>query len=142
MTDRVHEAIPAPDDPRILRHVAIGATGYRLLTWDTNRRDELGKSVLGYVFGCAEQPRLFLGEDFSCSPGVPVDADATLRALIEFLTLCPGDTDPEYFDSYTMDQLAWCDSDDCAEVHLWSLDPDRDSDSLPFTDLTSEPWWS
>jgi hypothetical protein len=33
-----------------------------------------------------------------------VDADATVLA---FLSLKPGDTDPEYFEGYTLEQLAF-----------------------------------
>jgi hypothetical protein len=32
-----------------------------------------------------------------------------VRALMGFLTLRPGDTDDEYFDRYTPDQLAFAD---------------------------------
>ncbi len=51
---------------------------------------------------------LFEGEDFGCSPMHGIDSDATVAAIMAFLTLRPGDTDPEYFADYTPEQLAYC----------------------------------
>jgi len=39
------------------------------------------------------------------------DGDETIAALLSFLSLRPGDTDDEYFDDYTEDQMEW------AEMH-------------------------
>ena len=50
-------------------------------------------------------------EDFAGSPLHADDSDETLRALIGFLTLRPGDTDPEYFEHYTERQRQFCDQD-------------------------------
>jgi hypothetical protein len=36
------------------------------------------------------------------------DSDATIASLMTFLTLRPGDTDAEYFESYTPAQLDYC----------------------------------
>lgn len=51
---------------------------------------------------------LFEGEDFGCSPCHAVDSDATVEGIMSFLTLRPGDTDAEYFESYTQAQLNYC----------------------------------
>ena len=51
---------------------------------------------------------LFEGEDFRCSPLHGHDSDEAVRALMTFLTLRPGDTDREYFDKYTPEQLEYC----------------------------------
>ena len=39
-----------------------------------------------------------------------IDSDQAVAALMGFLTLKPGDTDREYFDAYTPEQLAWAQS--------------------------------
>lgn len=51
---------------------------------------------------------LFEGDDFSPSPCHAIDSDEAVAALMGFLTLRPGDTDGEYFDNYTPEQLAYC----------------------------------
>jgi hypothetical protein len=48
---------------------------------------------------------LFEGEAFAGSPLHADDSDATVAALLAFLTLRPGDTDSEYFDGYSPAQL-------------------------------------
>lgn len=34
----------------------------------------------------------------ACAPGTPIDSDECLRNILGFLTLRPGNTDPDYFD--------------------------------------------
>ena len=58
---------------------------------------------------------LFEGDDFRPSPLHAWDSDATIEALLGFLTLRPGDTDAEYFARYTPAQRAFC------EQHAESL---------------------
>jgi hypothetical protein len=109
----------SPDD--LLRDVRLEAiTGriFRLRLWDTNTYDHLGKSRLAYRFE-QTSPRdtgetvavLFEGADFCASPCHAVDADETVRALLGFLTLRPGDTDADYFANYTDAQRSFCDTD-------------------------------
>lgn len=56
---------------------------------------------------------IFEGHDF----GLPVgyahadDSDQTIKSLMSFLTLRKGDTDDEYFENYTQEQLDWSDSE-------------------------------
>src|SRR5262245_31662472 len=79
---------------------------FSLTMWDTGRFG--GKWLLGYRLTMRENGRrtvLFQGEDFGCSPMHAIDSDASVEALMGFLTLRPGDTDREYFKSYTQDQL-------------------------------------
>lgn len=83
---------------------------FTLTTFYTGRRDELGKSVLRYRLTMREGKRtktLFCGEDYHVSPLDPIDSDAACAGLLWFLTLRPGDTDPEYFENYTDAQLAF-----------------------------------
>lgn len=51
---------------------------------------------------------LFEGTYFGCSPMHAIDSDASVRALMGFLTLRPGDMDAEYFDDYTDTQRDYC----------------------------------
>jgi hypothetical protein len=62
---------------------------------------------------------LFEGNDFGCSPLHAIDSDDTIAALMSFLTLRPGDTDADYFDSYTDVQRAYCDQH--AEALAWTV---------------------
>lgn len=83
------------------------ADRFVLKLWDTHSVDRYGKSILAYKF--FDDGRLiFKGEDFHCSPLHAIDSDETVAGLIAFLSLKPGDTDPEWFDRYTPAQLAWC----------------------------------
>ena len=86
--------------------------GFRLDLYDTHVTDD-GHHVLAYRLfdGEVDEPDLpvFEGADFGCSPMHAIDANATIRSLLNFLSLRPGDTDPDYFDSYTPRQVAWRD---------------------------------
>ncbi len=106
-----------PEAPAYLRSVRF--TPYRkdmgpiftLHLWDAERRIH-GKNAVGYRLTMKETgaPRtvLFEGEDFGCSPCHAVDSDATVEGIMGFLTLRPGDTDREYFDDYTAEQMDYC----------------------------------
>ncbi len=75
---------------------------------DTGRTDSRGCSVLGYELR-HEGAVVFEGEDFRGSPLHADDSDATVAAILSFLSLKPGDTDREYFESYSPEQLEWAD---------------------------------
>jgi hypothetical protein len=59
---------------------------------------------------------LFAGNDYSPSPLDNVDSLDTLIGLFSFLTLMPGDTDEEYFQHYTKDQLIFANGCLCEEL--------------------------
>lgn len=85
-----------------------------LATWDTGNADWRGVTTQGYCLrqfdsGTRTWTTLFEGADFNGSPLHADDSDETLRVLLSFLTLRPGDTDAEYFENYTSAQLAYCD---------------------------------
>ncbi len=79
---------------------------FKLEIFDTGRRDWRGQTRLAYRFADGDKV-IFQGEDFAGSPMHPDDSDETLAALLGFLALRPGDTDRDYFDSYTPEQLDW-----------------------------------
>jgi hypothetical protein len=88
-------------------HVCSGeAKEYRLELYDTSRADRDGKSVPAYRFFYRGR-LVFSGADFHGSPLHAVDADATVAGLLAFLSLKPGDTDPDYFQGDTPEQLAF-----------------------------------
>jgi len=96
-----------------LRHVRL-ESGHTLRTWDTGRTRGTGmmaRTRIGYEFKDPRGAVLFRGDDFGPSPMHADDSDATLRALLGFLTLRPGDTDREYFADYTPAQMAFAQND-------------------------------
>lgn len=114
----------------VLRDVALD--GYRLTTWDTGRHDRMWKSIIGYeLMRPSDGVVIFRGEDFACSPLHAIDSDECLRSLLSFLTLRPGDTDRDYFDGYTDDQMSFAEQD-AERLAMWA---DR-SDGPPFIDWT------
>ena len=63
---------------------------------------------------------IFQGRDFSPSANCfqdPLGRESRCH-LLNFLTLKPGDTDSEYFDSYTPEQLEWADSQENENASL------------------------
>jgi hypothetical protein len=78
-----------------------------------NGRDRLSYRLVMIEGGHGSVPRtrtvLFTGTDYGCSPLHSIDGDGSIAGLLGFLTLRPGDTDAEYFEAYTPEQLAYCD---------------------------------
>lgn len=99
------------------------AYSFSLAMWHTGLFDSRGSERMGYRVRCLRsrdtsfkgdrvfQPGqvIFQGEDFHGSPLHASDSDRTLGSLVGFLSLRPGDTDAEYFESYTDLQLAFAD---------------------------------
>ena len=74
----------------------------------------------------SDNKSIFEGEDFSPSPQHSVDGIEAVCGLLGFLTLKPGDTDQEYFDDYTPEQLEWCQGNDAEEIGLIVYDIEND----------------
>jgi hypothetical protein len=71
---------------------------------------------------------LFSGSDYRHSAcHQPFGLDSIL-ALLDFLTLCPGDTDREYFDKYTEPQLNWCRTMECQDLRTYLYDYEAGSE--------------
>jgi hypothetical protein len=93
-----------------LRHVVISPYAkdmgprFRLIIWDAGVTQD-GRNLVGYRLSEVGGEVLFTGEDFSPSPHIAIDADEVIACLVGFLTLKPGDTDPDYFAKYTQAQL-------------------------------------
>jgi len=119
----------------LLRDVDI--EGYRLRLYDTGTTTDGTHQRLAYDFTApGETVPLFEGSDFGASPIHAIDSDETIRSLLCFLTLRPGDTDREYFDDYTMAQLDFTRTD-AERLSLYAMDPeDLDEPPAPFQDWT------
>lgn len=126
-----------------LRHVRL-ESGHTLRTWDTGRTRGTGmmtRTRIGYELRDPSGAVLFSGDDFGPSPMHADDSDVTLRGLLGFLTLRPGDTDAEYFADYTPAQLAFATSDAAQLLaFIYSDDPSIvDSDNAgKFDDIDAE----
>lgn len=116
-------------EDQILRHVVMrpyrkgmGPT-FRLVTWDTyNRRG--GRDLVGYaLFASDATEPVFAGTDYGPSPMSAIDSDAALRDLLGFLTLRPGDTDCEFFETYTPAQHAFA-AQHAETLGLYALEED------------------
>lgn len=120
--------IPKPTDTNVLRHIQLDE--YRLLLWYAFKQDRLGKDILGYAL-IKDDKAIFLGEDFHASPLNANDADETVRSLLCFLTLRPGDTDSEYFENYTADQYNFAMDGSAERLSLYC----EDECPIPFEDI-------
>jgi len=109
----------------LLRHIRIGGV-FELKMWATSRTDNRGQTIIAYDFRRVgtDEP-IFAAEDFAGSPMHSDDSDDAVEALLGFLTLRPGDTDQDYFDNYTKEQMDFCLSQQCetmqfeASEHAW-----------------------
>jgi hypothetical protein len=79
---------------------------FRLELYDTGKPipDVPMRTYLGYKF-YHKGTLVFEGEEFKPSPLHTDDGDQSVGALLAWLSLAPGDTHREYFDSYTPAQL-------------------------------------
>ena len=66
-----------------------------------------GTGHCAYAFFDGGTEPIFQGADYKPSPLHVWHSDLSVAGLLSFLSLQPGDTDDEYFESYTADQLAW-----------------------------------
>jgi hypothetical protein len=90
---------------------------FTLRLYDTYLRDNRGQTYLAYTLKMGARNAvpggdeiLFTGQDFAGSPMHSDDSRETALALLNFLTLRPGDTDADYFKDYTKRQLWFCDT--------------------------------
>lgn len=114
---------------------ALEDTGYELgLEYRGISYENYGKSRMGYYLARPDGAVLFQGDDYFV-PGVCDDGGAA-TGLLGFLTLKPGDTDEEYFDDYTPEQLDWCQSGDCEELALLVYDWDSGDGGEEYNDDT------
>jgi len=103
---------------------------FKLILFDTGRVDHRGCGCIAYELyeGTArfsgKDKLLFSGDDFYGSPLHAIDSDESMRSLLSFLTLRPGDTDPSYFEHYTAGQREFCDQH-AEALSMFSIDPEE-----------------
>jgi hypothetical protein len=116
-----------------LRDVDID--GFRLRTWESDKPDHRknGQNYIGYEFFDRNGTVLFTGEDFGHSPMDAIDSDETLRCLLGFLTLRPGDTDSEYFENYTPEQMSFAETE-AEYLSVWAMEPNPEYPEQVFMD--------
>jgi len=100
---------------QMLRKVRLEASKDRpfiLELWDTLQREggAFGRCFLGYRLTGPEGV-VFEGEDYSPGASTAIDSDESLRGLLGFLTLRPGDTDTGHFENYTPEQIFFTEQD-------------------------------
>lgn len=82
-------------------------SGYTLTMRQTDKRDSTGHILVKYSLTDDKHRVLFEGDDFGASPMHSPESKESACALIDFLTLKPGDTDSEYFKDYTPEQMTF-----------------------------------
>jgi len=80
------------------------------------------KYQVKYWFKNPDNKVIFSGNDFYPSPMVKPESKESAKHLLSFLTLQEYDTDSEYFDNYTDDQLNFRDSQDCENLQFYTMD--------------------
>ena len=88
-----------------LFYLGLDKIGYRLTMRE--HYNSIGGRILKH-WHAKPETILFEGSDFRPSPLHSVDGDQTVKTLMTFLTLRPGDTDTEYFADYTETQKDYC----------------------------------
>lgn len=131
--DEVDRILPRgliPDPLRDLELMRIvNIDGYKLRLFDAQGRDEAGRWQVGYQFINPKGVTLFSGIDVYTHSGV--DSNQTVREILGWLTLKPGDTDDdEYFAKYTDEQMDFAQSE-AENLRFYALDPESDDDETP-----------
>lgn len=94
----------------LLRTLRLNRTTLRVFDMEKSRGSN--HHCLGYQFKVGKKI-VFEGTDFGCPFHQPIDSLATAYSILSFLTLRPGDTDKEYFEDYTAEQMEWARSSKC-----------------------------
>ena len=94
--------------------------GFRLELYDLNKRVD-SHWMIGYRF-FDHKTLIFEGLDYGSSPMYAIDSIESIYGLLGFLSCRPGDTDDEYFESYTQRQLDWVNSDRCEVLSNYVYD--------------------
>jgi hypothetical protein len=117
----------AQEEDNLLRDVDVD--GYRLRMWDAGVKYERGqhRNYISYEFADPSGKVIFSGDDYSPGMGTSIDGDEAVRGLLGFLTLSPGDTDDEYFEKYTPEQMDFAQSN-AEALSLWGMDPQEDDE--------------
>lgn len=100
---------------------AKGGPSFRLTMYEVPGYAPTGQKLVGYRL-LFNGKVLFEGKEYGVSPLHAEDSDEAVAGLMSFLCMRPGDTDAEYFEKYTPEQLEFC--TEYAEA-LWLCVEDR-----------------
>jgi hypothetical protein len=103
----------------------------RLDMWLADAMDTAhhGKARIAYTFHAGDE-LIFSGDDFRPGLSTAPDSDAAAGALIGFLSLKPGDTDPDYFADYSERQMDFA-REHGEDLAVWADDLENAPDPLP-----------
>ncbi|GAA3120271.1 hypothetical protein GCM10010466_08950 [Planomonospora alba] len=107
--------------PRLLAAWPIDGL-HTLELWPRGRTDD-GR-IRWYYRLSRGRRTIFAASDISSAAGATLTTGELIRAartVLSYLTLQPGDTDPEYFDGYAGTQLAWRDAH-AEDLSLYALE--------------------
>lgn len=90
---------------------------FTLRLYTDYRRDENHHTKISYQFKDGKNV-IFQGDDYGCPSIHAIDSLESVYSLLGFLCLQIGDTDKEYFDGYTPQQLAWSESSRCDDLQM------------------------
>lgn len=115
--------------------------GFFLRLFDDDKRDQTGKPLLRYEFSDLLHVNevLFAGEEYGVSPLHAVDSPEAVAGLLSFLSLEEGDTDAEYFDSYTPAQRTWLETGRAQELKLIVFDLEEQAQRPDLAAVDVEP---
>ena len=92
---------------REIESAYIDGKPFRVKLWPSNAtHPDRGRVWLAYRLYHGEE-KIFEGSYFSPAPGMDRASDECFGALLSFLSLGPDDTDAEYVNDYTPEQVAW-----------------------------------
>jgi len=98
--------------------------------WTRDKR-HFQKVRVAYRLYSPEGIIIFEGNDYGVSPMMAPDSDESIRTLMGFLTMRPGDTDDEYFKDYTPKQLTWAEKN-ADDFYQFTDGEDISEDTEPF----------
>lgn len=93
---------------------------YTITLKETDWHMATGQIRTAYQLIAPDNRAIFSGDDLGCAPSDKPESKANAIALLAFLTLKPGDTDADYFEKYTPEQLTWCEGN-AAEELSWQV---------------------
>lgn len=119
------------EDHQVMRVLRV-LKRYFLVLWDTGMRNG-NHNYVGYRFVGPNGQVLFQGTDLGVPQNEAIDSDDVVRTLLKFITLKPGDTDPEAFENYTSEQLEFTEGDDAHQLRI-DLEYAENAAEPPFED--------
>lgn len=107
---------------KVVRFYKTSEGDYSLEMWEFGKGFGGERVYVEYALKGPDGKVIFSGNDFSPGSWIAWDSDKAAGALLGSLTLGKGDTDSEYFDLYTPEQIEWRDSGPREELAIWGME--------------------